>query len=426
MFNRIVVVLFVGFVFIEPANAYIDPGTGSMLFSALLCSITTLFFLFNSIVIFCKRKIFSSKSLGANKDNFVIYSEGNQYYSLFKPILDEFEARKIPVMYYTSAKDDYLFDDNYNFVKVQYIGKGNKAYFKLAFLNADVCLMTVPQLDVLQLKRSKHVKHYSHIFHSIGFSMCYRLFSVDYYDSVLCDAEYQIPMIRQIEKRRNLPPKELVAVGCPYMDFNKNRINEFKKNDNIYTVLIAPSWGQYSLLNRFGSQILEQLKDTGYRIIVRPHPQSRVVDEKLLASLKEKYKNFENILWDFSNDNLKAMAEADILISDFSGILTDYAFLFKRPLLYIDTDINYDIYDCCDMDDPQPWRNKVMNVIGRKLNIDNGDLMNLKEIINEVNQNKDLKANIEKYCNEAWAFQGSAAKNVVDFLVNKQKEVADK
>ena len=44
-------------------------------------------------------------------------------------------------------------------------------------------------------------------------------FSLDYYDSVLCDAEYQIPMIREIEQKRNLPAKELKIVGSSYLDY---------------------------------------------------------------------------------------------------------------------------------------------------------------------------------------------------------------
>ena len=44
-----------------PACAYIDPGTGSMLFSVVVGISATLFFLFNSLIIKLKMLLFSQK-----------------------------------------------------------------------------------------------------------------------------------------------------------------------------------------------------------------------------------------------------------------------------------------------------------------------------------------------------------------------------
>ena len=423
-FKTIVYTFLCLFGIIQPAQAYIDPGTGSMLFSIVLCSITTVFFLLNSLIIKFKTRLFSEKSLSKNHHKFVIYSEGNQYYSVFKPVLDEFEARQIPVTYYTSSENDNILNEKYDYISSSYIGSGNKAYLKLAFLNADVCLMTTPQLDVLQLKRSKNVRHYCNILHSIGFSLDYRLFALDYYDSVLCDAEYQIPLIREIEQKRNLTPKILKVVGSTYMDFNKKNVqNVNDERDEKFTVLVAPTWGQFSLLNKFGTELLDKLSHSDFRIIVRPHPQSLKVEKNIIDELRNKYKNVENISWDFSSDNLKTMSESDVMISDFSSIMMDYSFLFKKPFLYVDTDIDFDYYDCSDLDEKPPWKFKTIEEIGRKLNINNEDISNIVEIINEVRQDNHLVQKIEDACNYAWQCKGEAAANVVNFLIKIQKEV---
>ena len=58
-------------------------------------------------------------------------------------------------------------------------------------LSAGIVLMTTPGIQVYQLKRSKNVKHYSHIFHSCTDSTMYRLFGLDYFDSVLMTGDYQ-------------------------------------------------------------------------------------------------------------------------------------------------------------------------------------------------------------------------------------------
>ena len=406
-----------------PAFAYIDPNTGAMLFSLLLCSITSIFFIFNSLILKIKTRFFS-KSLSTKKHDFVIYSEGNQYFCVFKPILDEFEKRKINLTYYTSSKNDPVFSKNYNYIKSEYIGKNNTAYFKLAFLNADICLLTTPHLDVFQLKRSKNTKHYCHIFHSISFSMNYRLFALDYFDSVLCDAKFQIPLIREIEKKRNLPSKKLAVVGSTYMDYNKKRLDEIKtkpKNDK-FTILIAPSWGRFSLLNKFGKSILEDFKNTEYKIIIRPHPQSLRVDKKLIDDLITSTKNSKNISWDFDSDNLKSLSKADILISDFSCIMMDYAFLFNKPFLYLKTDIVFDTLDCSDLDETA-WRYKILDEIGKELKPQNGDIENLKNIIEEMKNNPNYEKNIINASNYAWEEKGNSAKNVVDFLIETQKEL---
>ncbi len=409
----------------QPAYAYIDPGTGSMLFSVILCSVGALYFLLHSLIIKLKFGLFSRKVVSKTKHKFAIYSEGNQYYSVFKPVLEEFEKRGIEVMYYTSASDDKILNENFQHIKKEYLGKGNNAYFKLAFLKADVCLMTTPQLNVLQLKRSPHTKHYTHIMHSIGFSMLYRLFSLDYYDSVLCDADYQVDMIRKIERKRNLPPKELPVVGSTYMDFNQQTLPSKTPKEHTQ-VLIAPTWGPQGLLTKFGNKILEQLIDgTDFEITIRPHPQSLKVEKNIIAELQKKYGSNKKVKWDFSSDNLQAMANTDVLISDFSGIMIDYAFLFKKPFLYVDTEINYEIYDFCDLDEKIPYKHKIASLIGKKLNPENGDIKNIANLIEEIKRNYNLQ-NIEEIRNATWQHQGEAAKKVVDFLVQKQLEVSEK
>ncbi len=406
------------------AFAYIDPGTGSMLFSIVLGSITTVFFFVRVVIIHVKRYLFKKNSLTSRKHQFVVYSEGNQYYTVFKPVLDEFESRKIPVMYYSSSSDDLLFQEGYSYVKVAYIGKGNKAYLKLAFLNADVCVMTTPQLDVLQLKRSRNVKHYSHIFHAIAFSYSYRLFSLDYYDSVLCDAEYQVPMIRELEHKRKLPEKKLPVVGSTYMDFNKQRLKDIKidKKTNLYTILIASTWGEESLLNKYGEKLIDQFLSSKYYVIIRPHPQSFLVDRNLIDKLQKRYKDCPNISWDMSvSSNLESMAESDLLITDWSRIMVDYALLFKRTFLYTGTNVSNEVFDCHDLLDPYKWTYDVISQIGKKLYPE--DMGHVVRIIDEIKNDVEYKEKLDMANEYFWAQQGRSAKNVVDFLVDIQKSL---
>lgn len=425
MFNRETVLSCLAFYiltgFFNPAHAYIDPGTGSMLISVVLGASATLFFLFHTFIIKLKMTLFSKKDLSENNTPFVIYSEGGQYYSVFKPVIDEFERRKIPLCYLTSSKDDPVLGEKYDFVQSKFIGSKNKAYLHLAFLRADICLMTTPQLDVLQLRRSKFVKHYCHIFHSITFSMDYRLFSLDYYDSVLLDGAFQAPMIREIEEKRNLKKKDLSVSGSTYMDYLQGQIQalDIDRSNKPFCVLIAPSWGVDSLFQKFGEEFLDEIVKSGLDVIIRPHPQSMVVEKEFMDKMADKFKDCANVSFDFDSNNLGAMAKSDILISDFSSIMFDWAFLFNKPFIFSTSDMHKEIYDMSDLDET-PYRYKIMREIGQEFK--KGD--NILSIIQNMrDKNKEYGAKINEFKQIAWEKQGLAAKNAVDFLVSKQKEI---
>ena len=86
------------FYIIQPFLLYIDPGTGSMLFSILIGAAATLFFLGNAAILKLKI-IFSSKKGGkaaidTGYKDYVIYSDHKRYWNVFKPICDEFEKRQ--------------------------------------------------------------------------------------------------------------------------------------------------------------------------------------------------------------------------------------------------------------------------------------------------------------------------------------------
>jgi hypothetical protein len=308
---------------------YIDPGTGSMLFSIIIGATATLYFLVRAAFLKLKVLAFGGKAVKGVKNKFVIYCEEKRYFSLFEPVLSEFESRKILVSYLTSSEDDPAFGKNYEFVKPEFIGKGNRAFSRLNFLSADIVLSTTPSLDVFQWKRSKSVRHYCHIMHMAGGITTYRLFGIDYYDSVLLTGNAEADEVRELEELRKLPPKEIVAVGCPYLDTYSEKLKSIniEKSDKT-CVLISPSWGKTGLLDMYGEKILDNLVKHDYQIIIRPHPQSKTVEKELLDTLTQKYNNFTNIEWDYNPDNIYSLAKADIMISDFSGIIADYAFLW--------------------------------------------------------------------------------------------------
>lgn len=398
---------------------YIDPGTGSMLFSIFIGLATTLYFVIKALFIKFKY-VFSAKKdslVEVVTSPIVIYNEGKQYCSLFYPILREFEKRHESVLYLTSYEDDLYLNQSSEYVKAEFIGKGNKAFAKLNFLSCDVLLLTTPGLDVYQLKKVRTVKHYSHIVHMPSDATTYRLFGLDYFDSVLLSGDYQKKDIQYLENLRNLEKKELVTVGCPYLDEAFTNLNKYEKTDE-FTVLVSPTWGPSGLLSKYGQKLLESLATTGWKIIVRPHPQSKSSEADLLEKLTEHFKDNKNIIWDYEKDNMIAMSKSDIMISDFSGIIFDYVFLFNNPLLFVDVNFDKTPYDLDDLPH-EAWQFETLNKIG--VQIKEEDFSNIKSIIENSVSSEQLINNRQIAKSEAWMYQNESARRVVDFLISKKK-----
>ena len=108
------------------------------------------------------------------------------------------------------------------------------------------------------------------------------------------------------------------------------------------------------------------MSKTGWRIIVRPHPQSKKSEADMLKRLEERYKDYANVEWDYNRDNIYSMKKADIMISDFSGIVFDYTFLCNKPVMYVNTDMDLRPYDAYDLN-KQLWQFSVLEKMGIKL-----------------------------------------------------------
>ena len=410
-----VVVLFI--IIQSSLFCYIDPGTGSLLFSALFGIIGTLFFLSKALLI--KLKTFSfadkiNKKENISKAKIIIYGEDKRYYNVFKPIIEELINLEIPTIYYSSSEDDKIFEIKSDFLKSEFTGTGNKAYAKLNFIEADICLMTTPNLDVFQLKRSKGVKKYVHITHSSAETSTYCLYSLDFFDAVFLNGEHQIRDIRELENKRNTIIKDLYVVGNPYLDeLSKMKETITKENNNKKTILIAPSWGMNCLFRRFGENLLDNIVNSDYNIIIRPHPQSLISDKDIIDKFQNRYKDKNNVEWDFNRVNIYSLSKADIMISDFSGVIFDYAFLFEKPVIIPSFTFDKRGTDAIEIDE-EVWTFETIPKISFKL--DENNFSNISQIIEDSINNETLKNNILKAKEEAYMYEGQASKRAAQFL----------
>ena len=402
---------------------YIDPGTGSMLFSLVIGAVAAFTFGIRALMIklkfgFNKEKI---SDLNKSTNKYVIFSDHKRYWNVFEGLCREADTRGIDIIYYTLSKDDPVFNCGLKHIKAEYLGEGNKPFSTLNFLSADILLATTPNLDVYQWKRSKNVKWYVHIPHTVDDLAGYRMFGLDHYDALLSSGDNQIITARKLEELRpTIVKKEIVTVGSPTLDalqFKLDKNEKKNKENGKITVLLAPTWGPSGILSKFGDKLLEALEKTDYEIIVRPHPQSLSSEKDLIDRLIRKH---TNIKWNRDNDNFDVLNKADILITDFSGIIFDYALVFNKPIIYTDTSFDPIIYDQ-DWLDGEYWSIKILPELGLKLTEDNFN--NIGNLIKEALNSEELKMGRERIGKICYQNRGNSAKAIVDYIEKKENEL---
>jgi len=404
---------------------YIDPGTGSMLIAGLLGILATILFFLKGL--YYKSRRLALGFVGATtkddqtKHQLVFYSEGRQYWSTFRPLIDELVRRNERCLYLTSDERDPGLLYPSELLSTRYIGAGIKAYAHLAILEADVCAMTTPGLDVLQIKRSKGVKHYTHLIHAPTDVGTYKQYSFDYFDSILLSGDHQSRSLRTLEELRGTPRKHLSKVGCLYYDVMQKQLNELDPAPvtGSPTVLVAPTWGENGLLQRCGSRILLPLLKRQWKVILRPHPQSHTSEKDMLDRLREELRHYPNLLWNSDNDGTQAMARANVMVSDISGVVFDFVFLFERPVITLRYDLNKIGLEVSDL--PwDPWELSVLDTIGTRIEEDEVD--GLPSVIERELAKSDRREKIRQLRDESVANFGHAAIAAADELMRIRDE----
>ena len=197
----------------------------------------------------------------------------------------------------------------------------------------------------------------------------------DHFDSIFCVGPHQIQEFHAIEKLYNLKQKNLVECGHSLFDkLIKLRSSSTQQNlmskNNKKKILIAPSWGKQNLLESGGMKLIEILLDAGYHVTVRPHPMIIKKSSKLIKQIKKKFEKNPDFLLDINTSSFDQLLSSYALITDWSGIGYDYAFVCERPVIYIDVlkKDNTKEYDKLDL---VPFEISIRDKIGEIVSIQN-------------------------------------------------------
>ena len=273
----------------------------------------------------------------------VFYSESNGFYKYYKGMIEYIlEHTNIPIHYITSDPNDNIFElaKQNPQIKPYYIDSITLITLMMK-MDAAVVVMTMPDLELFQIKRSyvKNDVEYVNIQHGMGsLNMAYRKGALDHYDTVHVTGPHQKEEIRKMEAFYHLPEKRLIEGGYPLIDemratyaASEKPVHEKKH------ILIGPSWQKDNIMDSCLETLLDQLKGKGYEITVRPHPQHVRHFPEQMEQLKLRYANDKDIEIQTDFSKTTNIFEADLLITDWSDICQEFSYTTYKPCLFIDT-----------------------------------------------------------------------------------------
>lgn len=280
----------------------------------------------------------------ANK-HLVFYSEKSGFYKYFESVIEYLLSHSNLVIHYvTSDPEDAVFEKAklQPQIKPYYIGE-KKLITLMMKMDAEIVVMTVPDLDHFHLKRSYVKKdiEYIYMFHyPLSTHMVLRKGALDHYDTIFCVGDFQFEEIRQAEKLYHLPEKRLLSCGYGQLETLDRGYRDMQSEERACPkILIAPSWQEGNILDSCIDSLLSAVLGKGYQVVVRPHPEYVKRCRAKMDALVKRYQPYQggdlSFELDFSSND--SIFNSDVVITDWSGTAYEFSFVTKKPALFVDT-----------------------------------------------------------------------------------------
>ena len=314
----------------------------------------------------------------------VFYSEKSGFWKYYRDIIEELLKRSnLRIHYITNDPDDRIFEIAKTEPRIipYYIGM-KKLITLMMKLDADMIIMTTPDLETFHLKRSYIRKDIEYVFaphDTMSMHLGFREDAFDHFDTMLIVGPPQMAEMRKREEVFSLPEKNLVPCGYVVLDdliAEQEKLPPKAEGDR-KQILIAPSWNEDNLLDCCINELIGSLMAPDRRIIVRPHPEYMKRYRPRMDALMKQWEGQtgEGLVFETDFSSNRTIYESDLLVTDWSGIANDYSYSTLRPVLYINTKVkmmnpNWEKLGITPIDFTQ------RDQTGRSLNKDQLDLVN--------------------------------------------------
>jgi phosphonate transport system ATP-binding protein len=329
------------------------------------------------------------------------YAERSSDWNHYSNIIDDLiDVHKIDVYYITSDSTDPLLSNKNKNIFAYYIGYDNIRTVFFQTLQFKVFVTTTPDLGKFDFTRSPYDVHYAYVFSSlVSAHMGFMHDAFDYYDSVLCLGPHQHNELKALEQHYGLKQKEIIECGYGHLENIINASDKesknIKKNQQDLHVVIAPTYGQNSLLEIDNGELCFSLFDilskANIEVTLRPHWMTINNNPLLISKITERQKSCKTFKIEKDLSSIDSLINSDILISDLSGVALEFAFGFLKPVVYIDIPIRYRNAEFNKINLPAfelELRSKTGKVISPE------KIANIPNIIKSLNNNDSLQKNL--------------------------------
>jgi len=359
----------------------------------------------------------------------VIYSERSGFYKYFEDIIRELlERSNLIIHYITNDPGDVIFSvaEKQPRIRAYYIG--NKKLITLMMrMEADIVMMTTPDLDKYYIKRSLVKKDIEYIYvphDPMSAHMGFRENALDAFDTIFCTGPHIEREVRATERVYGLSPKTLVHFGYPLAEklISAHERTEPRAEGERKQILIAPSWQEDNLLDSCIDTLIENLYSEDYRIIVRPHPEYVKRYAERMRAITERHADRvgDGLAFELDFSSNHSIWTSDLLITDWSGISLEFCFATKKPAIFVNTKMkvenpNWQKIDCV------PVEISLRDKLG--IALDKEQLSGVGETARELLDNPERYAEqIRETLAEHFYNQGSAAKAGAVYILESLKE----
>ena len=363
----------------------------------------------------------------ANK-HLVFYSESSGFYRYFRSIVEWLLAHtNVTIHYVTNDPGDAIFTlaRTEPRIRAYYIGPMRiiPLFMKM---DADMVVMTTPDLGTYQLKRSYVRKDVEYVYldHApASVQMTYRKGAFDNFDTIFANGQYQIDEHRATERVYGLKEKKMVPTGYVLLDeLFANYRPKARMPGGKTLVLVAPSHQPGNIFDEHLDALLPLLRAPGREIHLRPHPQYTRRFPAKMQAIAEKFGGEPDVVVEMDFAANTSIYDADILITDWSGIAYEYAFTTKRPVIFVNTPMKV-VNPEWEKIGITPTNISFRDMAG--VSVDTGDLARIPSVIDDILAHPGtFRDRIEKMLSEYFFNPGHsgevAGKYILDTLVARK------
>ena len=291
----------------------------------------------------------------ANK-HIVFYAEGGGYYKYFKTVVEWLlEHSNATIHYVTNDPKDGVFAmaAANPHVRAYFIGQ-TRIIPLMMKMDADMVVMTTPDLGTYHIKRSYVRKDIEYVYLDHGptsVHMCYRKGAFDHFDTIMCNGPFQVEEHRATEKLYGLKAKKLVESGYPLLDTLERAsaaqkgggvrimVANSHQRDNIFDLCLDDLVAALLSLPLPPSQSNNQTtkQSNNLKIVLRPHPQYVRRNPARWQAIRARYEGNAMVVVEDDFGKPSTMDESDVLVTDWSGIAYEFAYKTRRPTLFVNT-----------------------------------------------------------------------------------------